>query len=292
MPNLLDLEIDAARLSTPKDQCRCIKSFEVQFLELADLEAKSYDYAPVLHSDRVAGLIRTVRLRELMSQSKQMVMDDLFSPVGLPRQTTIGRVVEAVVANPVVLIYEDESGAKESAIVSWRGLVTASDLNKQYFRSKVYELLAELEMGLLNVIKLGGLDHNSWLKALTLDAQARVLGYWELAKRRDVDTNPLTACMFPDLLKIAASDKYVLNELGFSSRNQFNDRVGGLPDLRNMVMHPIRPLILCREDVVTLQRRLKTAWELTNRILDIVASPTPLVFREATAPASEGAPKD
>lgn len=135
-------------------------------------------------------------------------------------------------------------------------------------------------MGLARVIELGCLDYRNWLPALSEDSQARVLGYWELAKLRDVDTGPLSACTLTELFKIAAFDEYVRAALQFTSKSKFNNCVDGLPQMRNKVMHPVRPMVLSKSDVAEIRRKLDVFDQLNGRIQSVLAAgDTPLSLR-------------
>ena len=76
-----------------------------------------------------------------------------------------------------------------------------------------------------------------------------MLGYWELSKRRGVDISPLAAVTLTQLLTIVAKVDGLRERLGFNRRKEINREIGRVPEFRNRIMHPVRPLILEQMDV-------------------------------------------
>ena len=56
---------------------------------------------------------------------------------------------------------------------------------------------------------------------------------------------------------IIAKNEALRCELGFSSREKFNKHVGGLIDLRQTIMHPVRTLVSDADSMDTLVKREK-----------------------------------
>ena len=142
-----------------------------------------------------------------------------------------------------------------------------SDLNRHAMRSCLYDALAMLESELARLIERRYTDVWEWVQYLNEEAQVRVLGYWELTRRRDLDVGPIAATTLTHLLHVLASDKRLLTALGFNSKNQFENMAGRIPRLRNSVMHPVRPLVLSPADAASVLATLLGAVELTRRVL-------------------------
>lgn len=105
-----------------------------------------------------------------------------------------------------------------------------------------------------------------WIQRLSEESQARILGYWELSKRKNVDVGPLSAATLTELLKVVACDKNLLNELNFTSKTQFEKAIGCLPNIRNQIMHPVRPLIINQQTCLDLEKSLRMAIIITDKI--------------------------
>jgi hypothetical protein len=94
------------------------------------------------------------------------------------------------------------------------------------------------------------------------DAIVRILGFWELAKKRNVDIGPIGACTISDLLNIIAKDQGLRKELGYNSKNKIDNITGAIPKLRNSIMHSVRPLVTSQEDVVDIKKTVENIIEL------------------------------
>ena len=68
------------------------------------------------------------------------------------------------------------------------------------------------------------------------------------------------------MIKAVAKQKPTLSGLGFSSKTEFDDIAGGIPELRNQIVHPVGSLILKREDLKKLSDRVEKIRELNSRV--------------------------
>ena len=130
------------------------------------------------------------------------------------------------------------------------GLFTRADLNRHPFRAEIYFALAHLESELAQLIRRSFDDPWDWLDLLSEEKQARIIGYWEISKRRGVDHGPVGAAMLTELLQIATKSDRLRKLLGFESKKLFKSATGRIPDLRNQIMHPVRPLIVDESSVI------------------------------------------
>ncbi|MEA3225775.1 MAG: hypothetical protein U9Q07_07465, partial [Planctomycetota bacterium] len=105
-----------------------------------------------------------------------------------------------------------------------------------------------------------------WISKLSEEHQVRIIGYWELSKRRGVDIGPIEAIMLSQLIQIVSKTKDLLKLLGFRSRNEFDSGAGKIPELRNCVMHPVRPLILGYKDVAAVHKTIRFVEDLIERL--------------------------
>jgi hypothetical protein len=254
----LDSEINLARLLTPACSCVCLRAGRIEKSTLQILKERDFEFAPVLGpGGNFIGISKTQIAAELERSGKELSADVLIAPLpSLTVRTSMNRMLVELAGTGVAAIIEQADD--EGTLPEWIGLITASDLNRHYFRVLVYEWLAELEVGLVRMIERYAGPHEAWIRALQEDAQARILGYWQVSKMNGADIGPLAACMLTDLTKIAKLSKNVLAALQLS-KTKFHDRVGGLPQLRNQVMHPVRPMVVKAEDVNKIHGHLKDA---------------------------------
>ena len=163
-------------------------------------------------------------------------------------------------------IVVSEGDAEEYGYVAFvQGLVTISDLNKRRVRRLVYEYLSELEIELSELVQ-SSVQPSIWIEALSEDHQVKILGYWEIAKKRGVDVGPMAAATLTNLLTIAGKIPSVRKQLGYESRKAFEREVGHIREYRNRTAHPLRPLVLSRKDTVDLSKVLRAAQNILIQI--------------------------
>jgi len=260
-------------LCVPLDQCISVKTGKVDPVILAELEKHGYDQAPVYDAGgRVLyGLISTECLRALqisgeeISESDIEIRDEghfLFTGPFL----TVERLLATLTDRRAVFVVR-ESSATEYGYNQWNyGLLTVSDLNRHALRGALYSILSELESGLASVIDAYFREPWHWIQILGESHQVSVLGYWELSKKRGVDVGPIAATTLAQLLNVVARSKELLHELGYKSRNEFEDNLGHVPELRNCVMHPVRPLVLSTSDVTKVRNTVVAVIDLYRKV--------------------------
>ena len=72
-----------------------------------------------------------------------------------------------------------------------------------------------------------------------------VLGNWEIQKRDDIElaVGPLFSCTMTDLRHIVLKHEELRRALDYSKNEEANGELYPIVDLRNRVMHPVRPLV-------------------------------------------------
>lgn len=269
MEDVIDLE----RLCIPLDRCVTVTPGPVDPLVLSTLTERGYDQTPVYDpsSRCYYGLAETGYLRSLLEAGKPLRHDD-----GRIRDeernfrvssfVTIFDLLEKMAAQrAVIVISESDATEYGPGEIIW-GLFTISDLNRHAVRSAIYHLLADVEAGMAKWLEALLPDPWAWLRYLDEEQQARILGYWELSRRKGMDVGPVAAVTLAQLLKVFSRDERAARQLGYESRSKFEKAVGRLPYIRNGVMHPVRPLVLAHEDVERINRGVLTLEKLRDRI--------------------------
>jgi hypothetical protein len=245
-------------ICVPLSECVCVVPGPISDDVLQALSQGSFDQAPVC-DDRASicyGLISRLRLEQLhrmglpLEQNDSAISNAEFR-VGI--HTTAYDIIDRLAASPAAIVIQ-ESDAIEYGHAEWLvGLLTISDLNKHAIRGTLYRLISEAEAAIAALMRHTFDDPWDWIKLLNEDYQVRVLGFWELARRRDVDIGPVAAVTLSNLLTIIGKSSDLRSRLGYSSRKRFEKSTGKIPDFRNRIMHPVRPLILNRKDVEQLR---------------------------------------
>lgn len=259
--------IDLRDLLIPWEKCFGVNPGPVDFKAVALMEDKDYDFAPVFapikSGQAVLGLVSRERLREQLHDGLELRANDTaISRPEIYDRTSMRVLLETMASNAAAMVVEDQDHYGPASL----GLLTRSDLNKHRFRSIIYSLLANLELKLASLVEESFEDHWDWVSHLNEDKQARVIGYWELSERRGVDVGPVGAATLTEMFTVIAKTERLRSLLGYTSRKSFDEAVGRIPDLRNQIMHPVRPLITDGENIVKLKEDTTTILLLMERL--------------------------
>ena len=264
-------------LCTPLADCISVKPGIPDQEIVSLLEDHGYDQAPVCDREQqvVYGLVNTSTLRDLMQAGKTLERnkigaqaEQLFFHIGA--FTKIEQLFSKLAQKQAVLVIRESDATEYGLWQSCLGLLTISDLNRHQLRASLYLILSTLESALARLVERSFSDPWEWVKTLNKTHQVGVLGYWELSKRRGVDIGPIAATTLAQLIQVVSRSKELLHNIGFSSRSQFEEQTGQVPELRNSVMHPVRPLILDQSDVQRVNQTMLCALELIRKIETVV----------------------
>ena len=267
-------QVDVEQILIPWSDCLRVVLGPVLPDLVEEMKRRDIDYAPVFRSSdphaAVLGLFSRGRLEELLSDARDLTESDPgihrgqdFAEVWL--RSSLNELLRKMAERSVWTVeYEGDAGEYGPIYVTY-GIVTRSDLNKHPIRILLYEVLAKLETALADLVRRFVSNHLDWIRRLSEDSQARILGYWELSKLQGVDTGPVVGATLADLLNVVARDEGLRRRLGYDSRNAFEDAMGGIAGVRNQVMHCVRPLITDADSCLRLEAVLREAIRLTER---------------------------
>jgi len=270
--------IDLQRLCIRLERTVSVLPGPVDGSTLSKLTESGFDQAPVYDSSTHTywGLVETSHLRSLFESGKPLRSDDPI--IGdKSREFHVGSIVtifgllEKMTTQRAVIVVQDSDDTEYGHGERILGLFTISDLNRHAIRSAIYQLLADVEAGLAKWLEFSVADPWEWLKKLEEDQQARVIGFWELSKRQGVDVGPYAALTLSQLVNIIARLEGGAVQLGYESRTQFERAKGPLPNLRNRVMHPVRPLVLTHADVASVSGSVLILEDLREKIEALLA---------------------
>ena len=267
------------RVRTTIAHCVCVQPGSIPKELLSALDTKCYDQAPVYDPDSRMywGLAYASYLRKLAREDRDLNADDPHvcdanKEFRVGAHTSIYQLVHKLLDEQAVIVIRESDVTEYGNVESILGLFTIGDLNRHEIRSLLYRLFSDVESGLAKLVERGVLEPWDWIKLLGEEQQVRVLGYWELAKRRDVDIGPIAATTLANLLTIVAKSPNLRTVLGFNSRKDFEKHAGKLPEFRNRLMHPVRPLILGQPDVKDLYIVMRFLESLKNRVMESAKS--------------------
>jgi hypothetical protein len=217
----------------------------------SEAKQRRFDLVPITRDGRIIGVLRV--------------------EYGEPEPLTDRWLVSRDTPIPDLLGLFVESG-QPGFLVLWRqdvvGLVTPADLNKLPARIYLYHLIGEVELALASRIRSHFTDDPSQLlQMLSEKRRNEIESYLAMLAEGNVYVDPMQLLRLSDVINIAAKDETLRAELGFPSRRATENALGGLNDLRNRTMHPVRPLLeRIPEDLERLQRYGQQAGEVLRRL--------------------------
>ncbi len=265
------LRID--RLCIPLRKCVCVSPGPVSGEIVKTLKSNRYSQAPVYdpESGIYRGLVSTAYLESLLSNQQDLSVDDQKiereeAEFFVGSMVSIYSVFERMETNQAVMVTTggdcEEYGYQEFI----HGLFTIADLNRHEVRGILHVLFSQVEAGLARLIERTISDPWEWIRLLNEDGQVRVVGSWELSKRKGVDTSPISATTLTQLIAVGRSSEALRNALGFPSSTSFSKATSGIINLRNRVMHPVRPLVFDIDEVRRVNRALGRLEAIRNRL--------------------------
>lgn len=148
------------------------------------------------------------------------------------------------------------------------GLVTPADLNKLQVRVYLYFLIGEVELALtLQIRRRFATAPEQALQMLSAKRRRELEEQIADLTEQNIDVDPVQLLRLSDVINVAAKHDPLRSQLGFSSRRAVENALGGLNDLRNRTMHPVRPLLArIPEDLERLQRYGQLAGDILRRL--------------------------
>lgn len=233
------------------------------------METERYDFAPVFSGEQVLGLVSRERLAMLAGGGEPLRPDDpeIRRHAVIETRPPLDVLLDAMADCPVRIVVDSPTLTPPWTRRISYGIVTLSDLNKHPVRVVIYEILAGLEMAAADLVRAVWGNSVEWVMKLDRDeSKARILGYWKLAELEGVDTGPVTGATLAELLRAIGCRDGLLASPGFRSVTNYHKATGSLPEWRNRVMHPVRPLLTKPAELTKLKTDLLNALDLTHRI--------------------------
>lgn len=258
---------DVGSIATPTEKCLKVGLGIPDPNLVATAELSRYDHLMVANEQNLPVGILSIRSARLCV-SQMFRVEDLGSDIWtheLQRYSPVGDILEKLSAVGAVIVRNSAADGSNVA-----GLLTVSDLNRARFRFEVYPIVAQLELNLSNFIEAFVPDPWTWIDSLSDDKQVRVIGRWEVERRKHVDTSPINSLTLSELINIIGKIPKLYRMLGYESGKKFTVAVKGFVDVRNQVMHPVRPLVVDSAAVKLLRVYLANMEQMMIETRDII----------------------
>ena len=251
----LALAFQARHIAVPMDIAVSVSPEDLATEAASRLSARHFDQAPVLQDGVPTGFVLTRRLYEVgVGATVAQAMSPLRPGNVVSADAPVGELLDWIIEPGLLFVLDGRRIA---------GFVTVSDFNKQPARAYFYLLITSLETALAAIVRVRfGADQENALELLSHEARIAVSGRFEAAQTENTEADLVAYFDFTHLLRVIGRDEHLHRALGATSRNGWEQAVGRLPDLRNLVMHPVRDLVTSKTRLVELQELERRAHRL------------------------------
>lgn len=239
----------AEDLMTPRDQLHSIAADNGE--TPIPSESQQYDVIPVTEKGRIVGVLEK-GAGEMQKLSEQWLVS---RDTGVP---DLLRLFTSTKRKAFLVLHKQE-------IV---GLVSPADLNKLAARIYLYNLIGEMELGLMTLIK----DHfedrqDEFIQYLSSERQEASSTLLQGLEAGNAELDLLQQLYLSDLINIVVKEPALREKLRLASRNQAGKALGGLNELRKRIMHPVKPLLeKVPEDLFSLHERVSRITDLLDQL--------------------------
>lgn len=265
IPTQAAVTIQLSTISTPAEQLLSVQPGPVKQDVLARAEERGWHRIPVLTDDGdLAGLVPAKKLRALLGSGEPIdaAKAELTVPE-LPGKVRVPVLLEAIRDHHAVIHRADPD---EDRPDQWFALITPVDLNRPMFRASVYTIIALLETSFGELLSEEFDDDWSAIRLLGAGTEERVREYWEEQKDDGLDLSPIARITLSDMFHIAAESRNVWRLLGYDSPKALRPIGHDINDIRNRIMHPIRPLVPHERDVALVLEAVEHMIAITKEI--------------------------
>lgn len=223
------------------------------------LDANHFDNAPVLQDGRTLGVVNRERLVEPSVQTVGDVLEPLGSDLLISADATVADLLGWLAGTQLLFVVDGHEIT---------GFVTPGDLNKHPGRTYFFLLLAELEIGLAEIVRR--LYRGAPSRPLELLAKGRrdkVFGLYSKAVAADREPDFVAYFNLADLLRVMQRSPEANLLLGIESGSAWVKITGAFVQVRDAVVHGVRDLVDADRGPLELQAidtRLRMALDLTE----------------------------
>lgn len=266
-PPKLPVMIDLTTVSTPKQRAITVSpgKIDAALVEQAQ-EARVRSLPIVGDNSECLGAISVKRLAELEASNTKLTADHATVPCNiLPHLMPVSALLRRLRDEGVILHGADPDA--DDYQENWFGIVSTADLNRPIFRAHIYRMLVILETSLGQLIMDEFGDDWGAIRLLSDSTQKRIKEFYDEERAEGVDLSPVTNATLSDLFHIATESNNVWRLLEFDDPNQLRPIARGINDLRNTIMHPVRPLIVSWEELKDIVDAVNDVEMLTDRMM-------------------------
>lgn len=233
--NLRDRPRHAEDISTPAT----VETLETYEDAIKEFEENDWTYIPLPENKKYYNIKNDQGLQQL--DEDQFVDPDLH----------LLDVMEKLLEHPFLLV-EKESGYE---------MINLSNLNKREVKDFLYPLFSELAEELAHRIE----DYYEDSEDMFGMVNEFTLGTWFKARQDDVELHITEFLTLSNMIGIIKGHGPLMENCGFEDNDEV-DKLGGIEDLRNKVMHGNRTLVNNQETLKKHIDRIHRAEDIVERL--------------------------
>lgn len=262
----LPVMIDLTTISTPRERAITAHTGPIDPETIARAMEARIRTLPIVDDDHQChGAISLAKLRELAESDTSLTRDHATTKCEvLPHYVPVTEAFAALAADGMVMHAPDPENGKDE---QWFGIVTLADTNRPIFRAHVYMMIVILETSLGQLIMDEFGDDWGAIRLLSDHTQQRIREFYDEEVAEGIDLSPVTNATLSDLFHIALTSNNVWKLMGFHRPDQLRPITYQINDLRNTIMHPVRPFVVSEKELHEHAAALQAVDSLTSTIM-------------------------
>lgn len=262
----LPVMIDLTTISTPKEHAIVATVGKIDLAVIEQATEHNIRTLPIIDaSGNCNGAISLKKLSELAASNTPLTAEHATVACEVfPFRVPTTSVLQTLATNGMVLHASDPANGKEE---KWFGIVTPADANRPMFRAHVYMMMVILEQSLGQLIMDEFGDDWGAIRLLSDHTQSRIKEFYDEERAEGVNLSPVTSATLSDLFHIAVTSNNVWKLMGFEHPDKLRPIAQQINDLRNTVMHPVRPFIVNEQELHDNAAALTEVDTLTTEIM-------------------------
>ena len=258
--------IDLTTISTPRDHAVVATLGPIDPEQIAQATEAHVRTLPIVNGNRPSGgAISVAALAELAASKTALTIDHATTKCEhFPHLVPVSTLLRALADHGIVVHAGDPEHVTDD---TWFGIVTPADCNRPIFRAHVYQMIVILETSLGQLIMDEFGDDWGAIRLLSDHTQSRIREFYDEERAEGVDLSPITNATLSDLFHIAVSSNNVWKLMGFRHADVLRPIAQQINDLRNTIMHPVRPFIVNERELHEHADALEAVDTLTANIM-------------------------
>ena len=266
-PPSLPVMIDLTTISTPRQKAIVATIGKVDPDVIAKAEEARVRSVPIVgDDDKCHGAIYLTKLKEIAASNRELTPQDATIACNvMPHLVPVSALLKQLGADGVVLHSADPDADDYDA--AWFGIVSTADLNRPIFRAHIYQMMVILETSLGQLIMDDFGDDWGAIRLLSDNTQHRIKEFYDEERAEGVDLSPVTNATLSDLFHITTESNRIWSLIGYEHPNELRPIAHRINDLRNTIMHPVRPLIVSEKDLQEIVTAVNDVEDVTDRLM-------------------------